>query len=94
MTQSNFVKEVETKLNGSSRSIQRAAESVGERLEKFSHDAGEAVGNMTAKVSDNAAEYVESSRSYIRKNPLQATGIAAAAGLAAGFIITMLARRK
>ena len=94
MNESNFVKEAESKLNGSSRPIRQMAETVGTRLEKFSHDAGQVVGNLAADASGNATEYVESSRNYIRSNPLQATGIAAVAGLAAGYLITMLARRK
>ena len=94
MNPSNLAKEVANKLNGPSRSIQHAAESVTERLEKFSHVAGERVGELASSVSEGAVEYVESSRSYIRKNPIKATAIAAATGLAAGFLLTMITRRK
>lgn len=94
MAQSDFTKEVESKLNGQSRSIKHAAENIGERLEKFSHEAGKTIGGLASSVSDSTSEYAESSRSYIRQKPLQATAMAAAAGLAAGCLITILARRK
>lgn len=92
MNPSNLEKE--NKLNGPSRSMQHVAESVSGRLEKFSHEAGEKVGKLASNVSEGASEYIESSRSYIRNKPIQSTAMAAAAGLAAGFLLMMFARRK
>lgn len=94
MNPSNFEKEIQNKLNGPTQASQYRGESVSGRLEKFSHDAGEKVGKLATTVSEGASEYVESSRGYIRSKPIQATAMAAAAGLAAGFILTMIARRK
>lgn len=94
MNPSNMSKEVESRLNGPGHSIQHAVETAAERLEKFSHDAGKKVGSLASAVSEETSEYVEASRGYIRKNPLRATAIATATGLAAGFLLTILARRK
>lgn len=88
------IPEKENKLNGSSRSVQQVGESVSGRLEKFSHEAGERVGKLASSVSEGATEYIESGRSYIRSKPIQATAMAAAAGLAAGFLLMMVTRRK
>lgn len=87
-------KEIESKLNGPSRSLQQSVGNVAERFEKFSHEAGKKMGSLASSVSDSTNEVLESSRSYIRDRPLRATAYAAAAGLAAGIVITMLARRK
>lgn len=94
MNSSPLSKQVENKLDGAARSISQAGENVSERFEKFTHDAGKKIGSLTSKVSGGAAEYVETSRDYIKENPLQAAAIAAAAGAAVGCLLTLVARRK
>lgn len=84
----------ENKLDGAARSINSAADSVTERLEKFSHEAGKRMGNISSRVSEGATEYVDTSREYIKENPIQAAAIAAAAGVAVGFLLTTLGRRR
>lgn len=84
----------ENKLDGAARSISSAADTVTERLEKFSHEAGKRMGNISSRVSEGASEYVDTSREYIKENPIQATAIAAAAGIALGAVLTMLSRRR
>lgn len=94
MNSSTFSKEAESKLNGAARSISQGADTVTERLEKFSHEAGKKVGSMASRASEGATEYVETSREYIKENPIQAAAIAAAAGVAVGYLLTMITRRK
>lgn len=94
MNSSPLSKQAEDKLDGAARSISHATDAVTDRLEKFSHEAGKRVGSMTSKVSEGAAEYVESSRDYIKENPIQSAAIAAAAGAAVGCLLTLIARRK
>lgn len=94
MNSSPLSKQAENKLDGAARSISHGADTVSERLEKFSQNAGRSVGSLTSKVSDSAAEYVETSRDYIKENPIQSAAIAAAAGVAVGFILSMATRRR
>ena len=94
MNSSIFSKGSEGKLDGAARSINQAADTVTERLEKFSHEAGKKVGNIASRASEGATEYVDTSRVYIKENPIQAAAFAAAAGVAVGCLLTMLARRK
>lgn len=84
----------ENKLDGAARSISNAADTVSERLEKFSHEAGKRMGNISSKVSDGATEYVDTGREYIKENPLQSAAIAAAAGVAVGYFLTLISRRR
>lgn len=94
MAQSLSSKEAESKLNGPSRALQSSSGSLAERFESFSHEAGKKIGTLASSVSDSTNEVLEASRSYIREKPLRTTAIAAAAGLAAGLVISMFARRK
>lgn len=94
MYTSPLSKQTENKLDGAARSISGAADTVSERLEKFSHEAGKRMGNLSSRVSEGANEYVDTSREYIKENPIQAAAIAAAAGVAVGCVFTLLARRK
>ena len=85
---------VEQKANGAARSMSDVAQNVSSRIEKLSHDAGQKVGALSSQLQDGAAEYVETSRDYIKQNPIQATAYAAVAGLALGSLLTMALRRK
>ena len=94
MNTSTIAKDAEKKVNGAASSMSSAADTVTDRLEKFSHDAGKSVGSFASQVSDSASDYVETSRSYIKENPIQSAAIAAAAGLAIGCLLTLAAKRN
>lgn len=94
MNPSTIQKETEKKLNGAAKEIGNAVGTVSDRLEKFSHEAGEQVGNFASEFSERASEYVGTSRSYIKENPIQAAAIAVAAGAAVGCLLTLAARRR
>jgi ElaB/YqjD/DUF883 family membrane-anchored ribosome-binding protein len=98
MNTQNFSKDADKKMNGAAngaaRSATDAVETVSENLNKFSHEAGKTVGNFASRITDGANDYVDTSRSYIKDNPLQSAAIAAAAGLAVGCLLTLAARRS
>lgn len=94
MNTSTIQKETEKKLNGAAKEMSSAVDTVTDRLEKFSHDAGQKVGSFASDVSERASDYVETGRSYIKENPVQAAAIAVAAGAAIGCLLTLAARRR
>lgn len=94
MNTQTFAKEADKKMNGAAKSMDNAVDTVSENLEKFSHTAGKTVGNFASKISEGASEYVETSRGYIKENPLQSAAIAAAAGLAVGCLLTLAAQQR
>jgi ElaB/YqjD/DUF883 family membrane-anchored ribosome-binding protein len=59
-----------------------------ERAEDSLYAARERLGEMQKELIDQTRELAESADSYVRKNPWQAVGIAAAAGLVVGLLIT------
>jgi ElaB/YqjD/DUF883 family membrane-anchored ribosome-binding protein len=59
-----------------------------ERAEDSLLAARERLGEMQKELIDQTRELAESADSYVRKNPWQAVGIAAAAGLVVGLLIT------
>lgn len=94
MNTSTIQKETEKKINGAAKEMSSAVDTVTDRLEKFSHDAGQRVGSFASDVSERAADYVETGRSYIKENPVQSAAIAVAAGAAIGCLLTLAARRR
>ncbi|OFZ17697.1 MAG: hypothetical protein A2Z20_01570 [Bdellovibrionales bacterium RBG_16_40_8] len=64
------------------------------KFEEISHDAGAKVGAMASNLVHAANEYAKSSRHYVEENPGKSVAIAAAAGLVAGSLITLVMRRR
>lgn len=85
---------VEQRANGAARSMNDMAQSVSQKVERFSHDAGERIGSVASQLQDGASEYVETGRDYIRQNPIQAAAYAACAGVALGCVLTLALRSK
>lgn len=94
MNTSSIQRETEKKLNGAAKEMSSAVDTVTDRLEKFSHDAGQKVGSFASDLSERASDYVDTGRSYIKENPVQAAAIAVAAGAAIGCLLTLAARRR
>lgn len=94
MNTSTMQRDAEKKLNGAAKEMSGAVDTVTDRLEKFSHDAGQKVGSFASDISERASDYVDSGRSFIKENPIQAAAIAVAAGAAVGCLLTLAARRR
>jgi ElaB/YqjD/DUF883 family membrane-anchored ribosome-binding protein len=65
--------------------IERAGESAASTAKSVGRDVSSAVG----QAADMAQEQLDGMTSYVRKNPLQATAIAAGVG----FVFALIARR-
>ena len=62
-----------------------AAQKVGDIAQSVSHDVSDAVG----QAANMAHDQLDAMTAYVRKNPLQATAIAAGVG----FVFALIARR-
>jgi ElaB/YqjD/DUF883 family membrane-anchored ribosome-binding protein len=62
------------------------------RAEESLSTARERLGEMRADAIDQARELVSSGEEYVRRNPWQAVGIAAGAGLLVGLLISLSRR--
>ena len=94
MNTSSLQRDAEKKINGAAKEMSSTVDTVTDRLEKFSHDAGKKVGSFASEISDATSDYVESGKSFIKDNPVQAAAIAVAAGAAIGCLLTLAARRR
>lgn len=63
-------------------------------LDKFPRDATRKLGSMASEFSDRTSEYVRTGREYVKEHPTTGVAIAAAAGLVAGSLLTMVFRRR
>lgn len=63
-------------------------------IEKMAQNAGERVGAAATDFAKTAADSMKSSREYVIDNPVKGVAYAAAAGLVAGSLLTMVLRRR
>jgi len=63
-------------------------------IDQFSQEFGVKTGQMAHNLSNTASHYVQSGRDYVQENPVRSIGVAAAVGLVAGSLMTMVARRR
>lgn len=89
----NLASEVVSRVDSAAHDLKGKAQATENYLEKMSHDAGKRIGVMAADVSNATTEYVQTSREYVRENPIKSVAIAAAAGVVTGSLLTMIARR-
>jgi ElaB/YqjD/DUF883 family membrane-anchored ribosome-binding protein len=64
------------------------------QLDHMVQSAGERVGAMASQVSDKTTDYIKSGREYVLANPVKGVAIAAATGLVAGSLLSLLYRQK
>ena len=63
-------------------------------LDHMVQSAGEKVGAMASQVSDKTTDYIKSSREYVLANPVKGVAIAAATGIVAGSLLSLLFRSR
>ena len=71
------------------QSAQDTASDVGRAASDTAKQVGRDVSNAMGQAADIAHDQLDSMTSYVRKNPLQATAIAAGVG----FVFALIARR-
>jgi ElaB/YqjD/DUF883 family membrane-anchored ribosome-binding protein len=82
------------KANKSMTDLQTRAQVAEKSLDRVSRDIGERIGALASDVTNSATGYVKTSSDYVRDNPVKGVAIAAAAGVVAGSIFTMMLRRS
>lgn len=90
----NLTNENSSKSNSASKDFLSKIASSGNHLDKLAHSAGEKAGSMTAELVNSATTTVKSGREYVQENPIKGVAIAAAAGVVAGSLLTMIMRRS
>ncbi len=96
----NISREAEMKKNGLAANAQNAmdrgldkTQQLGNSVEKFSHDLGTQVGSFAREFSDKSASYLNTTRKYVKENPVQSVAIAAATGIAVGSLFRLFRKR-
>ncbi|MDZ4661687.1 MAG: hypothetical protein SGJ18_08710 [Pseudomonadota bacterium] len=90
----NGISENLSKANGAAHELKGKVQNVENHLEEMSRDAGKKIGALASDLTDSAAEYVKAGRMYVNENPAKSVVIAAAAGLIAGSLATLVMRRR
>lgn len=91
---SNITNEKINKVNGAANSFLNKLPTSPDQLENMVHKAGEKAGELTSNFAETATSTFESGRSYVKENPVKGIAIAAAAGIAAGSLLTMMFRGR
>lgn len=93
----NPVNETSNKANGPFTEYKGKApilENTMNTIDSISHDAGVRIGEMASGFVRSASDAAKTSGAYVRENPLKGVAYAAAAGVAAGSLLTLLIRRS
>lgn len=86
--------ETANKVNTSTQDIKGKIQGAENYLERASHNLGQKTGEMATSLAETASEYVQTSREYVKENPLKSVGIAAAAGMVAGGLLTLALSKR
>lgn len=90
----NLTNETVSKANGPAADFRNKVASTEASFEKMTHDLGQKTGAMVSSISDSASEYVKTGRDYVKEHPGRSVAIAAAAGVVAGSLLTLISRRR
>lgn len=90
----NLPTDVSGKINGAATDYKAKPHSGAQDLEHLVHTTGERVGAMASDFANTAADSMKSSRQYVKENPVKGVAIAAAVGLVAGSLLTIVARGR
>ena len=82
---------------GSTQGTERNVENMGRTAHQYVDRASEAVSSMAERFGETSEQllamkdnWVETTREYVRENPIQAVGIA----IAAGYLLSMIMRSR
>ncbi len=91
---SNLASDNVNKISGLSHDFKNKDQISDHYPEKVVKNAGERVGAMASNISGMASEYVKTGREYVKTNPAKGVAIAAATGVAAGFLLSLALRKN
>ncbi len=84
---------METSMNSRSQSVPSSVNSSINRakstLNEASSEVSGQVGEWATQIRDVSSEYIEEGRKFVRENPAQGAGIAAAVGAVIGCLATL-----
>ncbi len=80
--------------NGVASEFKNKIHSSEQQLEKMVHNVGEKIGTMASDFTNTTADSMKQGRDYVQENPVKGIAIAAAAGLVAGSLLTIIARSR
>lgn len=84
---------LDAKANQVARNVANKAQDFGNMVENTSQNFGRKIGSAMTDATDRAAEYVDTTRDYVKGNPIQSVVVAAATGVVVGSLLTMAASR-
>lgn len=83
-----------SKSNTSSMDFKNRSANGEFHLDKVAQAAGDRVSEMASSLVDTTAQSIESSREYVKRNPVKGIAAAAAAGAVVGSLLTMYMGRS
>ncbi len=90
----NLIGDSLSKSNGAVPEFKNKIQNSGHQLESLAQDTGrsaaKAADQMTSGFANAASESMKYSRDYVKANPAKGVAIAAATGLVAGSLLTMM----
>jgi ElaB/YqjD/DUF883 family membrane-anchored ribosome-binding protein len=90
----NLQNETSTKSNGAISDFKNKILNGEHQMERLAQNAGEKIGTIASDFAHSTADSMKSSREYVKENPVKGVAIAAAAGLVAGSLLTMVMRPR
>lgn len=90
----NLTSEKVNQANPIPKDLKSKLDSTQSKIESFAHRTEEKISDQAAQIAEQASHYVAASRQYVEENPVKSLAIAAATGLAAGGIVSVILRRK
>ncbi len=88
----NLVNESTRNSNGATAEFKNKVLSSDMPLEQMAQMAGHKVGTMASEYAKSTASAIKTTEDYVKAHPLKGTAYAAAAGLVAGSLLTMVFR--
>jgi len=82
------------KANGIFKEVREKVQNTESVFQKLTHDAGQKLGSFASNIVESATENIKAGKEYVRDNPGKCLGMATAAGLVIGGLMTMAFRRK
>ncbi len=90
----NLSTDLTGKYNGANPDYKAKVQSTSQGIEHLAKTTGERVGAMANNFAHSAADSMNSSREYVKENPVKGVAIAAAVGMVAGSLLTIAARGR
>jgi len=82
------------KVNGAEQDFKNKISGAEKGLEKMVQNVGKNIGERAMDIENAAETYLKTGREYVQDHPAKSVAIAAAAGLVAGGLISMMMNNR